>query len=85
MTQVGDCMGTATGHSRLSLPGAIMQVSVFVVSFSVDFVFLSSVMQEKQCGSGGTVDSIGLLVVKGVLVRVGGSKLTVCVHCTSHA
>ena len=37
------------------------------MSFSVDFVFLSSVMQEKQCGS---VDSIGLLVVKGVLVCV---------------
>ena len=75
MTQVGDCMGTATGHSRLSLPGAIMQVSVFVVSFSVNFVCLSSVMQEKHCGS---VDSIGLaVVVKGIRVCVERSKLTV--------
>ena len=47
-------------HSRLSLPGAMMQVCLFVVSFSVDVVCLSST-EQKQCGS---VDSIELVVVK---------------------
>ena len=48
---------------------------MFVVSFSVNFVCLSSVMQEKHCGS---VDSIGLaVVVKGIRVCVERSKLTV--------
>ena len=54
----------------------MMQVCLFVVSFSIDFVCLSLLMQEKPCGS---VDSIGLaVVVKGVCVCVGRSKHTVC-------